>query len=141
MTELVAGTVIKNPDNPEQTFTVGQRGRRPAWLMDYIAKQEVDLPVSQTQVKATTSKKTEFQSWIWNNDGFMKDKIIIVAKDEFSAITLGTHSFSYPITLNELKSEFWRVESYEGDLAQGVYTWDRATETWLPYVSKHKITI
>jgi hypothetical protein len=130
------GDILKNPDDPSKTYTVGQRGRRPGWVQAIMEKE--DYVRSKPEKADAPTERTEFQLWIYVNDGFMYHKICIVARDINHAVRVATPTFKYPFFRNELEGEGWEQSPYEGDLAPGIYQKNGADE-WMPRLAVREV--
>lgn len=139
MCDIEPGMTIRNPADREQKYTFGKRGRRPAWVQEWLKAQGFEKSVtSRKEPKKDEEKVTEFQMWTYVNEGFMKDKMCIVARDLNHGVRVANPTFKYPFFRSELEGDNWKVEPYEGDLAPGIYQKDGAGE-WMPRLAVKEI--
>jgi hypothetical protein len=110
-----------NPDNPDQTYTVGQRGRKPSWVLPMLAEAGIK-PATKTYAKA--EKKEEPSLMAWSLDG----KCIIVAKTPSQAVLMFNKTTSHPLSGKEMDA-FWTRLKNLPDLGVGV--WIRKDEEWM----------
>lgn len=118
------GQVLVNPDNPEQTFTVGQRGRKPAWVLPLLEDAGIDTTPKIKEPEPV--EKSGLVSWT------LPGIAILVAEDILEAIRMFNRTSNNPINSNELRT-FWKYNDNEDQVEKGVWVlkdneWQRRPE-------------
>lgn len=110
-----------NPDNPNQTYTVGQRGRKPKWVLPMLEEAGIK-PATKTYAKKSKNEVPEFMAWA------LGGKCIIVAKNLAQAVMMFNRTSNNPISGKELDS-FWTQMKELPDLPEGV--WVMKDDEWV----------
>jgi len=72
------GQVVKNPADPSQTYTVGQRGRKPLWFREMTGEHK---PVSRKDVKKSRPTPTGKTKKLSNLSCMINGQFYCASKD------------------------------------------------------------
>jgi len=97
---------LTNPNNPEQTWTSGFRGKKPKWVAEMIAANPNLIPVKE-EVKKFIPKEddTTLKYWVWRDyDGKPQGGCIVGAYTPKEAMKLLNAVFKYCVSQIEFDS-------------------------------------
>ena len=75
--------VIKNPDDPSQTYTIGQRGRKPLWYLRLIGQATPPRPPTAKALKPKPAERTG-KTRLLTNGSFMVNGQFYYASEDAS---------------------------------------------------------
>lgn len=123
-----------NPENPDQTYTLGQRGKRPNWVIPLLTNDNVDLTPKVKQAKENLDSYKGLFQWALRSDN-KEPLCLIVEENETQACLAFNKTAKCPLTINELRSEIgiWvKTKLEEVILTKGV--WCKKDGTWVEKV-------
>lgn len=116
----------------DKSWSYGQRGRKPYWVKEYEAENDIEVPVRESKkIQATHVSEAYSGLYEWR----LKSQVvncIIVAENAAEAIVIGNKAFKSAISGNELRV-MWEKRQASTDLGKGV--WKLDAEEWSPYNS------
>lgn len=124
--------VIVNPNNPNEVYKVGTKGRRPKWLTEMLLVNPSLLPEKEVKVKefVAVSNATRYFKWC-DQDGKPTTPCIVGAKTEQDAVLALNRTFKLPVFDSEWKLCWKEVDPATIELAgaEGVFilngtTWE-----------------
>lgn len=105
---------VSNPENPEQTYTYGKRGRKPLWVQAGEKEGLWDVPEPKTPQKKGPKKpirpEGHLRTWKWwGGEGEVSSSLrcYIVANDPVEAVMKSGNYFKYAISGIQL-SNLWK---------------------------------
>ena len=109
------GQIITNPQNPEQTWTVGSRGKRSNWILAMIESGELVLPVKDVEeVKVKTLQDFTPEQIEAYRNGEVKGRKPSCIQEAFENGTLTYNKIETDITEdNEPRFEDFSAEEIE----------------------------
>ena len=116
------GTILTNPQNQHQSYTVGLRGRPPAWLSIAIVSSLGIIP--QTIPKDLNKPMINSKKcWKWSgNEDFKADKeCIVIADNKLDAIKILNSKFKYPVSFMEFNHMWKETTLPEDSMTDNIY--------------------
>ena len=142
--------IVTNPNDSNETYTYGKRGRKPKWVQECEDKNLWEVP--QTVVEKLKEVRegdnrppNSLRIWQWkgglvdeNEKNDTRSRCFIVAPSELEALSFSNKYFKHPITARELRS-FWKEvledlsDCFPVDVS-GVWIFDEKELEW-----KHRV--
>jgi len=124
-------TTYTNPDDATKTYTLGQRGKRPAWVIPMLSKDNVDL----TPIVAKEKKVVHTGLYQWSLRGPLGSTLcVIVAEDELEAHVLFNKTSTTALMPSELHSDNGQWKRSILDNESSIFTkgvWVKNGDTWV----------
>ena len=124
---------IRNPSNPNETWTSGNRGKPPKFVTthpDYIAykgQKSLEVPsVAQVVVSDTTLK---YWKWIGLENFEAQHHCYVAAPSRVEAIRELNKSFQSPVGSLEMDVMWSQIQPEEG-MVQAVGTYELKEKSW-----------
>lgn len=121
-------TTYTNPSDTTKTYTLGQRGKRPHWVLPMLVNDNVDLtPV----VKQKKEEHTGLYQWSLRGETG-SSLCVIVANDEIEAHLLFNKTSKTALMPSELRSDngqWKRTKLEDSILTKGV--WVKKDSSWV----------
>ena len=112
-------------------YKIGQRGRRPTWLIEYLEEQSPSTKPTPQPKNAEINSVDGMREWIFNQ-GMMNAKCIVVAEDSYEAVKIINSTFAFPATQRSLQT-FWKEIPHTSILTKGIWKYDDDTTQWITY--------
>lgn len=119
----------------DKKYTLGQKGRKPAWVIAYLTEQnggELPAPTPKEKTPDVAPIKRHpsgLREWVFRCESKLDGQAIIVAKTDVDAMGFYNPCSRYPLTPVAF-NHFWHEVEYGETFKEGYWRYNSKTNEW-----------